>query len=71
MFGKCNGFVSKARVSACMYFLVQIPYSLRTISDLEYWQYPKNGGVRKAIIVLSLLALSESHTYICYAACFL
>jgi hypothetical protein len=22
MFGKCNGFVSKARVSACMYFLV-------------------------------------------------
>jgi hypothetical protein len=24
MFGKYNGFVSKARVSACMYFLVNI-----------------------------------------------
>ena len=24
MFGKYNGFVSKARVSACMYFLVHI-----------------------------------------------
>jgi hypothetical protein len=24
MFGKYNGFVSKARVSACMYFLVYI-----------------------------------------------
>jgi hypothetical protein len=24
MFGKYNGFVSKARVSACMYFLVGI-----------------------------------------------
>jgi hypothetical protein len=24
MFGKYNGFVSKARVSACMYFLVDI-----------------------------------------------
>ena len=26
MFGKYNGFVSKARVSACMYFLVYIQY---------------------------------------------
>jgi hypothetical protein len=24
MFGKYNGFVSKARVSACMYFLVNV-----------------------------------------------
>jgi hypothetical protein len=24
MFGKYNGFVSKARVSACMYFLVRL-----------------------------------------------
>jgi hypothetical protein len=24
MFGKYNGFVSKARVSACMYFLVHL-----------------------------------------------
>jgi hypothetical protein len=28
MFGKYNGFVSKARVSACMYFLVVSIYSL-------------------------------------------
>jgi hypothetical protein len=27
MFGKYNGFVSKARVSACMYFLVYIIYN--------------------------------------------
>jgi hypothetical protein len=27
MFGKYNGFVSKARVSACMYFLVYIEVS--------------------------------------------
>ena len=26
MFGKYNGFVSKARVSACMYFLVKYVY---------------------------------------------
>jgi hypothetical protein len=26
MFGKYNGFVSKAKVSACMYFLVYIIY---------------------------------------------
>jgi hypothetical protein len=26
MFGKYNGFVSKARVSACMYFLVKHVY---------------------------------------------
>jgi hypothetical protein len=26
MFGKYNGFVSKARVSACMYFLVNISF---------------------------------------------
>jgi hypothetical protein len=29
MFGKCNGFVSKARVSACMYFLVINVMSLK------------------------------------------
>jgi hypothetical protein len=29
MFGKYNGFVSKARVSACMYFLVYIDNSTR------------------------------------------
>jgi hypothetical protein len=28
MFGKYNGFVSKARVSACMYFLVLPKYYL-------------------------------------------
>ena len=28
MFGKYNGFVSKARVSACMYFLVNLINSL-------------------------------------------
>ena len=28
MFGKYNGFVNKARVSACMYFLVLIYYNL-------------------------------------------
>jgi hypothetical protein len=28
MFGKYNGFVSKARVSACMYFLVFVSNSM-------------------------------------------
>jgi hypothetical protein len=41
MFGKYNGFVSKARVSACMYFLV-IAYisiqSLHTIRSNFLWQ---------------------------------
>jgi hypothetical protein len=27
MFGKLNSFASKARVSACMYFLVKLTYS--------------------------------------------
>jgi hypothetical protein len=32
MFGKYNGFVSKARVSACMYFLVGlIPAELQRL----------------------------------------
>jgi hypothetical protein len=32
MFGKYNGFVSKARVSACMYFLV---YEFNTVLEVE------------------------------------
>jgi hypothetical protein len=31
MFGKYNGFVSKARVSACMYFLVILENKLMVI----------------------------------------
>jgi hypothetical protein len=35
MFGKYNGFVSKARVSACMYFLVTIDYTMECIELAE------------------------------------
>jgi hypothetical protein len=38
MFGKYNGFVSKARVSACMYFLVD---SLDTCDG--YFEYKLDG----------------------------
>ena len=37
MFGKYNGFVSKARVSACMYFLV--PFDI-VLAHEERWMYP-------------------------------
>jgi hypothetical protein len=34
MFGKCNGFVRKARISACMYFLVvNIQQVLKFVSN--------------------------------------
>ena len=36
MFGKYNGFVSKAGVSACMYFLVNELYSLLLIPDFVW-----------------------------------
>jgi hypothetical protein len=40
MFGKYNGFVSKARVSACMYFLVKIykrpGFNLKSTPDIEF-----------------------------------
>ena len=32
MFGKYNGFVSKARVSACMYFLVGVMKTIAPVS---------------------------------------
>jgi hypothetical protein len=32
MFGKYNGFVSKARVSACMYFLVTLLFQPKTVT---------------------------------------
>jgi hypothetical protein len=37
MFGKYNGFVSKARVSACMYFLVKYinPHFLRQFTSKD------------------------------------
>jgi hypothetical protein len=33
MFGKYNGFVSKARVSACMYFLVQVLSFMQNVPE--------------------------------------
>jgi hypothetical protein len=33
MFGKYNGFVSKARVSACMYFLVR---EIKTMTQFNF-----------------------------------
>ena len=43
MFGKYNGFVSKARVSACMYFLVKNYLVLfsRYHSDYYYFKHGK------------------------------
>jgi hypothetical protein len=52
MFGKYNGFVSKARVSACMYFLVDITkigvqfflqfiYGFRRCGDISHQQTSK------------------------------
>jgi hypothetical protein len=37
MFGKYNGFVSKARVSACMYFLVINAMALKTRLVARGW----------------------------------
>ena len=43
MFGKYNGFVSKARVSACMYFLVMVfkknDYRMRCNNYVSYLIY--------------------------------
>jgi hypothetical protein len=36
MFGKYNGFVSKARVSACMYFLVYTKKLLALINPFDF-----------------------------------
>jgi hypothetical protein len=38
MFGKYNGFVSKARVSACMYFLV---YNIGLEISIKIWSRGK------------------------------
>jgi hypothetical protein len=46
MFGKYNGFVSKARVSACMYFLV----SIRIIESAPaYSIYSDKNNTEKAV----------------------
>jgi hypothetical protein len=46
MFGKYNGFVSKARVSACMYFLVLVEQSFsRPMSkDLDHRRSPSQNN---------------------------
>jgi uncharacterized membrane protein len=36
MFGKYNGFVSKARVSACMYFLVFVWDIMELVHQAEH-----------------------------------
>ena len=47
MFGKYNGFVSKARVSACIYFLVyklyqhEWKFGKREIHNFEFYQFPR------------------------------
>jgi hypothetical protein len=40
MFGKYNGFVSKARVSACMYFLVLVSKSIVFFGGGEHYSPP-------------------------------
>jgi hypothetical protein len=45
MFGKYNGFVSKARVSACMYFLVlltDVPELVDIDNDTFYLEYSES-----------------------------
>ena len=53
MFGKYNGFVSKSRVSACMYFLV-IMYSIQKILylNLSELAYPRADGANRRARVL-------------------
>jgi hypothetical protein len=43
MFGKHNAFVSKARVSACMYFLVVIVIDNSITTPIDYWYNVRNG----------------------------
>ena len=48
MFGKYNGFVSKARVSACMYFLV-IYYNIYSCS---YMCYDSFKNIQKYMLIV-------------------
>ena len=49
MFGKYNGFVSKARVSACMYFLVSYN-NLSLLSGRKTYILNCGGGGQKGVL---------------------
>jgi hypothetical protein len=51
MFGKYNGFVSKARVSACMYFLVS-QYSI--YAPCQYFTHHLHSAECEAIPILTI-----------------
>jgi hypothetical protein len=53
MFGKYNGFVSNARVSACMYFLVEIINNTRGGIEGDTWERGNGGQIE---------ILDEHHT---------
>jgi hypothetical protein len=46
MFGKYNGFVSKARVSACIYFLVYT-VNFKELNQLVQKYYPRANGAER------------------------
>ena len=54
MFGKYNGFVSKERVSACMYFLVFILTAFKYIDNIR----PKSTNNQKIYIRITPITLN-------------